>query len=279
MDLKNLILLGTMVLIGSSCAERPAEHRTTDSAFVPKGYRLVWNDEFESAYPALPDTSKWEYDTGGGGWGNAELQYYVPAVYHTDTVALLDKGMLNIIALMPHEPLEGHTYLSARMNTKQSWKYGYFEARMMLPEGRGTWPAFWMLPKSFEHWPLDGEIDIMEHVGSHPDSIHISTHTQKYNHALGTQKTSITVVKNAQDEFHVYGLEWTENDIKGYIDGTLCFRLSNDGKKDKETWPFDAPFRLILNQAVGGWFGGQKGVDESCFPAAFRIDYVRVYQK
>lgn len=279
MNVKNLILLGTMTLISSTCAVHQTKKQTTDSAFVPKGYKLVWNDEFESSYSALPDTSIWDYDTGGDGWGNAELQYYVPAIHTTDTVALLNKGILNIIARMTHETLEGHNYLSARMKTKQSWKYGYFEARMMMPEGRGTWAAFWMLPKDFEHWPLDGEIDIMEHLGSHPDSIHISTHTQRYNHAFGTQKTSITAVKNVQHEFHIYGLEWTENEIKGYIDGTLCFRHTNDGKMDKATWPFDVPFRMLLNQAVGGWFGGKKGVDNSCFPATFQIDYIRVYQK
>lgn len=271
--------MGTLAFVSSSCKERTVSKQIIDSAFVPEEYELVWNDEFESGFPSLPDTQKWRYETGGGGWGNQELQYYVPGVLGTDTVALLDKGLLNIVVRMPQQEIEGYKYLSARMNTTQSWKYGYFEARMKLPEGRGTWPAFWMLPENFKEWPLDGEIDIMEHVGSHPDSIHISTHTKRYNHAIGTQKTAINVIKNVQKEFHVYGLEWTETDIKGYIDGNLYFHFQNDGKNDKETWPFDAPFRIILNQAVGGVFGGQRGVDDSCYPASFQIDYVRVYQR
>ena len=279
MNGKLLVLLTIVVAAGTACTERPVAKSVVDSAFVPKEYKLIWNDEFDSADRSLPDTLKWKYEVGGGGWGNAELQYYVPAVYETDTVAYLDGGILHIKALIPDKPVEGYNYLSARMNTAQSWKYGYFEARMKLPEGVGTWPAFWMLPEDFKNWPLDGEIDIMEHVGSHPDSIHISAHTERYNHSIGTQQTSITVIDRAQDDFHVYGLEWTPQEIKGYIDGVLRFRFQNDGTGNKETWPFDVPFYVKLNQAVGGGMGGTKGVDNTCYPAIFQIDYVRVYQK
>lgn len=278
MNTRLLLLLAT-AFIGASCAERPLTKPIVDSAFVPQEYKLVWNDEFDSAQRSLPDTAKWRYEVGGGGWGNAELQYYVPAVLAKDTVAFVDGGILHLRVLMPNEPVEGYRYLSARMNTVQSWKYGYFEARMQLPKGVGTWPAFWMLPEEFKQWPLDGEIDIMEHVGSHPDSIHITTHTTRYNHSIGTQKTSITVVNNVQSEFHIYALEWTPEEIKGYIDGVLLYQFPNDGTGNKETWPFDVPFILKLNQAVGGGLGGMKGVDDTCFPATFLIDYVRVYQK
>ena len=279
MNVKLLVLLTIVVATGTACTERPVTKPVVNSAFVPQEYKLIWNDEFESVDRSLPDTSKWKYEVGGGGWGNAELQYYVPAVYETDTVAYLDGGILHIKTLIPDKPVEGYNYLSARMNTTQSWKYGYFEARIKLPEGVGTWSAFWMLPEDFKNWPLDGEIDIMEHVGSHPDSIHISAHTERYNHSIGTQQTSITVIDKAQDDFHVYGLEWTPQEIKGYIDGVLCFRFQNDGTGNKETWPFDVPFCVKLNQAVGGGMGGTKGVDNTCYPAIFQIDYVRVYQK
>ncbi len=278
----NLFTLFLFTCIIFSCTARNKDKvdRIGNSSFVPTGYQLVWNDEFDATEVAsFPDLTKWSYETGGGGWGNKELQYYVPAYYQKDTTAFVQNGILNIRAIKLEEPIDSYQYISSRMTTKENWKYGYFEAKLKLPKGIGTWPAFWMLPVNLETWPLDGEIDIMEHVGSHPDSIHISIHTQKYNHAIGTQKTAILKIEKAQDEFHVYGLKWTPIDIKGFIDGVEYFSYTNDGIGDKETWPFDAPFNVKLNMAVGGGFGGQKGVDDSCFPATYQIDYVRVYQK
>lgn len=248
------------------------------SDFVPDGYELVWNDEFDSD-KLFPDTARWTYETGGGGWGNNELQYYLPACSSADTVAFLRNGSLVIKAVKLENPIDGFRYASARMNTSKAWKYGYFEGRMKLPKGTGTWPAFWMLPEHFKQWPLEGEMDIMEHVGSHPDTVHITMHTQKYNHMKGTQKTSVNHVNRTQDEFHVYALEWTPDSINGFIDGIHRFSFVNDGKGDKETWPFDVPFLLKLNLAIGGTMGGSKGVDDTCFPAEFVIDYIRVYQK
>lgn len=278
----NLFTLFLFTCITFSCTGRNKDKvdGIANSSFVPTGYQLIWNDEFDATEVAsFPDLTKWSYETGGGGWGNKELQYYVPAYYQKDTTAFVQNGILNIRAIKLEEPIDSYQYISSRMTTKENWKYGYFEARLKLPEGVGTWPAFWMLPVNLETWPLDGEIDIMEHVGSHPDSIHISIHTQKYNHAIGTQKTAILEIEKVQDEFHVYGLEWTPTVIKGFIDGVECFSYANDETGDKETWPFDMPFNVKLNMAVGGGFGGQKGVDDSCFPATFQIDYVRVYQK
>lgn len=261
-----------------SCASTSSEGVLVHSGFVPEGYEMVWNDEFDSD-KLFPDTTRWTYETGGGGWGNNELQYYLPACSSTDTVAFLRDGSLVIKAVKLKNPIEGFHYASARMNTMKSWKYGYFEGRMKLPQGTGTWPAFWMLPEQFKQWPLEGEMDIMEHVGSHPDTVHVTMHTQKYNHTKGTQKTSVIYVNRAQSEFHVYALEWTPDTIKGYIDGKHCFSFANDGEGNKETWPFDVPFLLKLNLAIGGTMGGSRGVDETCFPSEFVIDYIRVYQK
>lgn len=278
----NLFTLFLSAFITFSCAEKNKEKmdKIEDSSFVPKEYQLVWNDEFDATEVAsFPDSTKWNYELGGGGWGNKEQQYYVPGCYQTDTTAFIQDGVLNIRAIKLEEPINSYRYISSRLTTKENWKYGYFEGRMKLPKGTGTWPAFWMLPINLQTWPLDGEIDIMEHVGSHPDSIHISIHTQKYNHAIGTQKTAILQIKNSQTEFHIYGLQWTPSEIKGFIDGIECFSYTNDGMEDKETWPFDTPFNIKLNMAVGGGFGGLKGVDDSCFPATFQIDYVRIYQK
>jgi beta-glucanase (GH16 family) len=251
---------------------------------VPDGYGLVWADEFNDARtpegkPALrPDKGEWWYETGGNGWGNNELQYYVAGTtFYNDTLAAISDGTLKIKALK--KKYYGMEYVSIRMNTSNSWTYGYFEARAKLPGGKGVWPAFWMMPKNFQSWPLDGEIDIMEYVGYDPNVVHASVHTEAYNHKIGTQKTSTLKISNAETEFHVYGLEWTETRIRGFVDGELYFTFSNDGTGNKKTWPFNAPFYLKLNLAIGGDWGGAMGVDTQIFPSTYEIDYVRVYQQ
>lgn len=247
---------------------------------VPAGYTLVWADEFDAerrvdGKPALPDTEKWYYETAAPGWVNNELQTYVKEFSGTDTVAMIHDGTLKIIAKK-----QGQKIISARLNTIKSWTYGYFEARLRVPGGKGTWPAFWMLPeKTPLQWPLDGEIDIMEYVGYDPGWIHSSVHTKAYNHTIGTQKTAKKEIKTAETQFHVYAVEWTSTYIKGFVDGIEYFHFNNDGTGNKETWPFNVPFYLKLNLAWGGDWGGAQGVDESKLPATYEIDYVRVYQK
>lgn len=244
---------------------------------IPSGYKLVWNEEFNytnNGKASLPDKGKWKYEVGGGGWGNNELQYYVAGISGADTCAIVSEGSLKIIAKKT-----GGQVKSIRMNTIENWTYGYFEARMKLPVGKGTWPAFWMLPKNFASWPYDGEIDIMEHVGYRPNYISSTIHCQSYNHSIGTQKTAEKYISTAQTEFHVYAVEWTEDFIKGYVDGKNYFTFKNDKKGNKNSWPFFVPFYLKLNLAWGGNWGGAQGVDETCLPATFEIDYVRVFQK
>jgi hypothetical protein len=238
------------------------------------GYKIVWQDEFNTDKPSMPSTTDWWYETGGNGWGNNELQNYVSGKISSDTLAYVSGGTLKIYA----RKINGTVY-SIRMNTSSSWKYGYFEARLKLPKGKGTWPAFWMLPKNFTAWPADGEIDIMEEVGFNPNYVSSSIHCTAYNHTIGTQKTAAKYVDNAEGEFHVYAVEWTANYIKGFVDGVNYFTFDNDGKGNKNTWPFDAPFYLKLNLAWGGNWGGANGVDESALPLTYEIDYVRVYQK
>lgn len=247
--------------------------------YVPEGYRQVFADEFNgSLLPGgktpLPDATRWSYETGSSGWGNHELQNYVPGFRGTDTCAVISDGTLKIRALPA-----GREVLSIRMNSKESWQYGYFEARLRMPSGRGTWPAFWMLPKDFKSWPLDGEIDIMEYVGYDPNMVHCTIHTDAYNHSIGTQKGTSIRIERAEQDFHIYAVEWTAETIRGLVDGKEYFRFENDGKGDKRTWPFDAPFYLKLNLAWGGDWGGQQGVDTSKLPATYEVDYVRVYQK
>lgn len=241
---------------------------------VPEGYKLVWQDEFNDKAISTPDESLWWYENGAGGWGNNELQTYIPAKLNGEVCAKVDKGTLKIIAKKV-----GSEVYSVRMNTIKSWKYGYFEARLKLPVGKGTWPAFWMMPKNFTAWPDDGEIDIMEEVGYHPNYVSSSIHCKAYNHSIGTQKTREILLPTAQQNFHVYALEWTEDFIRTYVDGKELFFFENDKKNNKNTWPFNTPFYLKLNLAWGGNWGGAQGVDESCLPATYEIDYVRVFQK
>lgn len=253
------------------------------SAQAPEGYTLVWQDEFDATPDSkgnlpMPD-NKWWFETGGHGWGNNELQYYVDRTLGNDTVAKIKDGKLIITAIALPTSHDGKDYISARMNSRQAWKYGYFEARAKVPGGRGTWAAFWMLPENFKDWPLDGEIDIMEYVGYRPDVTQASVHTASYNHVDKTEKTATKDIVAAETEFHIYGLEWTEDRITGFVDGIPYFTFVNDGKGDKKTWPFDEPFYLKLNLAIGGDWGGLEGVDPSIFPTQYEVDYVRVYQK
>ncbi len=245
-----------------------------ESIVVPQGYSLIWHDEFNTNKPSMLSTSDWWYETGGGGWGNNELETYVAGKVNDDTLAYVSKGTLKIYA----KKVAG-VVNSIRVNTANSWTYGYFEARLKLPKGKGTWPAFWMMPKNFTSWPGDGEIDIMEEVGYNPNSVVSSIHCTAYNHIKGTQKTASTYVKNAEGEFHVYAMEWTPSYIKGFVDRVNYFTFANDGKGNKDSWPFNAPFYLKLNLAWGGNWGGAQGVDESALPLTYEIDYVRVFQK
>lgn len=242
---------------------------------APEGYELVWHDEFDTAGISYPSTDNWWYETGDGGWGNNELQDYVSGGKYKDVrIAEVSEGTLKIKA----QKIDGKVR-SVRMNTINSWTYGYFEGRLKLCKGKGTWPAFWMMPKNFRAWPDDGEIDIMEHVGYHENYVSSSIHCKAYYHSIGTQKTNEIYMPTATSEFHTYAVEWTPDYMKFYFDGKLHFTFKNDGKGDKNTWPFNAPFYLKLNLAWGGNWGGAMGIDESCLPATYEIDYVRVFQK
>lgn len=239
-------------------------------------YELVWSDEFD--YEGLPDDTKWDYDVGGSGWGNNELQYYT-----NDQNATVSNGYLTIEARK--EDRDGMDYTSARLVSRNNgdFLYGKFEIRAKLPSGRGTWPAVWMLPTDWEYgsWPASGEIDIMEHVGYDQDNIHASVHTQSYYHSINTQKTSTIRKTGVSEDFHVYTVEWLPDKIMAYIDGELYFTFEPTKYKSSPSykeWPFDKRMHLLLNVAVGGGWGGAKGVDDDIFPQAMIVDYIRVYQ-
>ncbi len=242
---------------------------------VPEGYALDWNDEFDLPDDSSPDMGKWRFESKPAGWVNNEKQTYVPGARNGVKTAFIKDGALNIRAVK-----DGSDVLSARMYSKKSWTYGYMEASIKLPKGKGTWPAFWMMPDDFSRgWPACGEIDIMEEVGYHPNYTSSSIHCKKYYHSIGTQKTHERYTAGAEDGFHTYALEWTADALIFYVDGTEHFRFANDKKNDDDTWPFNKNFYLILNLAWGGDWGGSQGVDMNALPCTMQVDYVRVFKK
>jgi beta-glucanase (GH16 family) len=237
-------------------------------------WKLVWSDEFN--YKGLPDSTKWTGEVGGHGWGNNEAQFYTGLRKEN---ARVENGKLIIEARK--ENWDNKNYTSVRLITKGKgeWQYGKIEVKAKIPRGRGTWPAIWMLGSTTPlNWPDDGEIDIMEHVGFHQGFIHGSIHCKKYYHSIGTQKTDTTYLKDCSDKFHIYGVEWNKDSIKISVDRNDYFSFANE-HTGYDVWPFDNKMFLILNIAVGGNWGGQKGIDDKIFPAKMEIDYVRVWQK
>ncbi len=238
--------------------------------------QLVWSDEFD--VDGLLDPQKWAYDVGGYGWGNHEAQFYAEARPEN---AVVRDGKLFITAV--REAYEGMDYTSARITTqgKAGWRYGRFEIRAKLPDARGTWPAIWMIPADWDFsqggWPDVGEIDIMEHVGWDPGKIHASAHSRDYQWQKGTQKTDSLMVPDATKAFHTYALEWSAKVLRASVDGKVYFEYENEGL-GPDKWPYDKPFALIMNIAVGGAWGGIKGIDAASFPQTMEVDYVRVYQ-
>jgi beta-glucanase (GH16 family) len=246
------------------------------ASFSAPAATLVWSDEFEGSF-AYPDQSKWSYETGGNGWGNQELQYYTD---RRDASANAFVWENRLVLQARKESYEGMAYTSARLNSKESWLYGRFVIRARMPPGAGTWPAIWMLPtdNAYGTWPDSGEIDIMEHLGKEDGTIYTSLHTEAQNHMLGNSRSTSFVIGDATSEFHDYRIDWTETGIWFYVDDDLKYYTPNESTAGSENasafWPFDKPFHLLLNLALGGWGGA---VDETALPQIFEIDYVRVY--
>ena len=242
--------------------------------YSPEGYSLVWHDEFDKGSELNADD--WVHEVQNSGWVNHELQNYVN--HKTPDGRLVTEvrdGKLRITALKENGKIySGRVY--AKRNT--GWKYGYIEASIKLPKGKGTWPAFWMMPVNFKSWPADGEIDIMEEVGYHPDYVSSSLHANAHVHSNNTQVTHEMRCEGAEGEFHTYAMEWTAQNITTYVDGKVQLSYNNRGL-GRDDWPYDDPFYIIFNLAWGGDWGGAQGVDESVLPVTMEVDYVRVFQK
>lgn len=241
-------------------------------------YTLCWSEEFGGTNL---DGEKWVQETGAHGWGNAEWQNYT----NGENIVVAD-GILKIIAKKIGAGQKVGDYSSARLNSNQAFKYGVFEIRAKMPEdkGPGIWPAIWMLGESIRNgtsWPLCGEIDIMEYVSFDPNTSSSSIHTQSNNHKNGNSIGSGHMpFATAEEEFHNYGLIWSENFLRFYRDNVnnVILTYRKPAGATQENWPFDQPFFLLLNMAVGGDYGGAKGVDDAIFPAQLEVDYVRIYQ-
>lgn len=252
-------------------------------------WKLVWSDEFDK--PGLPDASKWSYETGFV--RNNEAQYYIRARKEN---ARVEDGMLIIEARKEHfknpafeQGAEGKgrgrefaEYTSASLTTrgKASWTHGRMEVRAKLPAGRGTWPAIWTIGTNINQmgWPACGEIDIMEFVGFEPGVIHANVHNGNYQGGRRVNQGSHIKVSDASSAFHVYAIEWDKDHMDFFVDYRKYMTFRNDGT-GTNGWPYDHDQYLILNLAIGGAWGGAKGIDDTIFPQHYYIDYVRVYQR
>lgn len=235
-----------------------------------KGWKLIWSDEFD--YRGLPDPKKWDYEEGL--IRNKELQFYTRGRAEN---ARVENGALTIEGR--REAFRGANYTAASLTTlgKLAFQFGRVEMRAKLPAARGTWPAFWMLGEDIGRvgWPRCAEIDIMEHVAHDPGVVHATLHQIGDDGKHWSRGEQIRVPDFAT-AFHVYAAEWYPDRLDFFVDDKKFFTFPYQGPGK---WAFDRRCYLLLNLAIGGAWGGQKGVDESAFPQKYVIEYVRVFQQ
>jgi beta-glucanase (GH16 family) len=260
-----------------------AIHETPPRAQPLAGWTLLWSDEFYSPDGSSPDATKWTFDVGGNGWGNHELEYYTKRLRNSR----IEKG--NLVITAEKESYTGddgvtRDYTSARLKSQGLFAqaYGRFEARIKIPEGQGTWPAFWMLGEDITSlgWPKCGEIDVMENIGKEPATIHGSLHGPSTS-APTSDLTSIFALpagQNFANDFHLYAVEWSPATVRFYVDANLYATFRSSDWPAGGQWVFDHPFFIILNLAVGGVWPGNPDASTK-FPQSMLVDYVRVYTK
>ncbi len=269
-NLKYIIIGAVFAAVGVSCEGDENQTVATKS-------NLVFEDNFDGN--GAPDPANWGYNIGTGqnGWGNNESQFYTD---RPENVRVED-GILKITALK--ENFQGSNYTSGRILTKGKVQkqFGRFEARIKLPWGQGLWPAFWLLGDDSDGaiWPQIGEIDIMEYRGQEPTIVHGSAHMP--GNFAGNPLTKSYEVENGRldTDFHVYGIEWSPNEINYYIDDVLYQQITPADMDEGSEWVFNdgREMFMILNVAVGGSFVGAPGVD-TVYPQTMEVDYVRIYE-
>lgn len=266
--LTSLLFTVSILILSFSCNTPPTKQEVAKNERIVEQPKLLFQEEFSGT---TLNNSVWNYDLGNGcpnlcGWGNNERQLY------TEENVTIKDGQLCIKATK-----NDSTYKSGKIHTKDKFEfmYGVVEVRAKLPKGHGLWPAIWMLGNDIDTntWPACGEIDIMEYVGKEPHVIFTSLHTpSSFGNTVNSKKTKVT---NVEDDFHVYTMKWTKDAITFHIDKEEVYTY-NPKEKNEKTWPYDKPFYLITNMAIGGNFGGPE-VDDSIFPKEFLLDYIRVY--
>lgn len=264
-----------VLLLTSLCAGAWQPDQTTRPQ-----WQLVWSDECNGPDGSSPDLAKWTYDTGGGGWGNKELESYTSRLENAEQRG----GNLVITARKEsYTGLDGITrpYTSARLTTKGQFyqAYGRFEARLQLPLGKGIWPAFWMLGNDIGtvRWPGAGEIDVMENIGE-PGRIYSTLHGPGYSGAGGISAPyDLPASEQVNTGFHVYAVEWSPERIRFYLDDKLIVERTPKDLPAGTKWVYDHPFFIILNVAVGGEWPGYPD-ETTVFPQRMLVDYVRVYK-
>jgi beta-glucanase (GH16 family) len=255
----------------------------TPAAAAP-AWTLTWQDEFNSPAGSPPDPAKWTHEVGGTGWGNEELQYYTES---TRNAAHNGQGQLTITA-RKETPAGSRCwygtckYSSARLITKGKFdqQYGRFEARLKLPRGQGLWPAFWMMGNNYDSagWPHCGEIDVMENVGSEPQTVYGTLHGPGYSDDEGPGgSTNSPDGRPLADAFHDYAIEWYPDSIRWFIDNKQYLTLSRKDIPPGAKWVYDHPFFMLLNVAVGGSWPGSPN-SSTQFPQQLTVEYIHVYR-
>jgi beta-glucanase (GH16 family) len=274
------VLFALIMLVGGCVASAAAQAAGPQPA--APAWKLVWSDEFSGPNGSPVDASKWVSETGGGGWGNDELESYTARLEN----AVQENG--NLVIKVLQEKYTGkdgvaRDYTSARLKTlgRFSQTYGRFEARMKIPRGQGIWPAFWMLGVDIDKpgWPTCGEIDIMENIGKEPALVHGTIHGPGYSGANGIGSPfALPTDQRFADDFHLFAVEWEPNAIRFYVDDHLYATRTPADLPKGTKWVYDHPFFLLLNVAVGGGWPGNPDAT-TVFPQTMLVDYVRVYER
>lgn len=266
-----IVALALLAALGAGGSRAAAPHR-----------QLIFSDDFNGAAGARPDPTKWVFDTGGGGWGNHELQYYTDA---PDNASLDGHGKLVITARAGrYTGPDGVSapYTSARLQTLHTFEftYGRFEARIRVPSGKGLLPTFWALGSEAydgpHSWPACGEIDAMEVRGANPSVLHGTLHGPGPSAREGLGGTARSRAPLSA-RFHTYGVEWSPLKITFMLDGRAYATFGPGDLSGGASWPFQHPFFMLLNLTVGGRFAGPPA-SSTRFPAGMEVDWVRVWQ-